>query len=95
MDADQAGVARYSVAVTPLEEETSIANNTSDFYVDVIEGKERILILTAAPHPDIAAIRRALDQSENFETELYIPGLSKQWTVSDAHLSKEIEIKTH
>ncbi|MDW3196022.1 MAG: hypothetical protein R8G66_26865 [Cytophagales bacterium] len=78
LDADQAGLARYSVAVTPLEEETSIANNSSDFYVDVIEGKERILILTAAPHPDIAAIRRALDQSENFETELFIPGLSKQ-----------------
>lgn len=78
LDADQAGLARYSITVSPLDGEISLTNNSSDFYVDVIEGKERILILTAAPHPDIAAIRRALDQSENFETELFIPGLSKK-----------------
>ncbi len=78
LDADQAGLARYVVAVAPLEGETSTANNSTDFYVDVIEGKERILIVARAPHPDISAIRRALDQSENFETELFIPGISKK-----------------
>lgn len=78
LDADQAGLARFTVSVASLEGEISLTNNATDFYVDVIEGKERILILSAAPHPDIAAIRRALDQSENFETELYIPNLSKK-----------------
>lgn len=78
LDADQAGLARYVIAVAPLEGETSTANNSADFYVDVIEGKERILMVARAPHPDISAIRRALDQSENFETELFIPGLSKK-----------------
>ncbi len=78
LDADQSGLARYAVNVAPLEGETSLTNNASDFYVDVIEGKERILIMSAAPHPDMSAIRRALDQSENFETELFIPGISKQ-----------------
>lgn len=77
LDADQAGLARYAVSVNPLEGETSLTNNSSDFYVDVIEGKERILIMSAAPHPDISAIRRALDQSENFETELFIPNITK------------------
>lgn len=77
LDADQAGLARYAVSLAPLEGETSLTNNSTDFYVDVIEGKERILVMAEAPHPDISAIRRALDQSENFETELFIPGMSK------------------
>ena len=77
LDADEAGLSRYSIAISPLEDETSTANNYSDFYVDIIEGKERILIVSTAPHPDISAIRRALNASENYETELYIPGLTK------------------
>lgn len=78
LDAEEAGLARYSIRIAPLEGETSTANNSSDFYVDVIEGKERILIASPAPHPDISAIRRALNASENYQTEIFIPGVSKE-----------------
>ncbi len=77
VEATEPGLGRYTVSITRMEEETSYQNNSYDFYVDVIEGRERILIMAPAPHPDISAIRNALARSENYEIELYIPGLTK------------------
>lgn len=74
----EAGLGRYTVRVAAQSGENSYDNNFQDFYVDVIEGKEKILIVARGPHPDISAIRQALSGSENFETELFIPGVSKR-----------------
>ncbi|MEM9327586.1 MAG: hypothetical protein AAGA85_18105 [Bacteroidota bacterium] len=78
VEAQEPGLGRYTVAITSMEEETSYQNNSYDFYIDVIEGRERVLIMAPAPHPDISAIRNALARSENYEIELHIPGLTKQ-----------------
>ena len=37
------------------------------FAIEVIDSKERILIIAAQSHPDIAAINRALTKDENYE----------------------------
>ena len=42
-----------------------------------MEGKEKILIVAPAPHPDIRTLRSSLSQSKNYETELYIPRLNQ------------------
>ena len=76
LEATSAGLYRYSAQVSTFEDEASQTNNQLDFYVDVIEGKENILIAATAAHPDIRAIRSALSQSENYETFVYIQGLS-------------------
>ncbi len=77
VEATEPGLGRYTVTISRMEDETSYQNNSYDFYVDVIEGRERILIMAPAPHPDISAIRNALARSENYEIELHIPGLTK------------------
>jgi hypothetical protein len=78
IDAEKSGLFRYSINITPLEGEVSAANNTYDFYVDVIDGKENILIIAPAPHPDIRAIRSSLEVNENYATYIAIPGLSEK-----------------
>ncbi len=80
---ENAGLNRYTVRLSDLEGETSWQNNKSSVFVDVVDGKERILIVGPAPHPDIAAIRRALRKSDNYETQTYIPGISKEMPVGE------------
>lgn len=77
LDADEAGLQRYRVKLVPLEGEFSTANNEQQAYLEVLEGKQKILIAAAAPHPDIKAIRSALEQNTNYEILLYIPGLNE------------------
>ena len=77
VDTDNAGLYRYTVLVDSIQDEITAANNKYDFYVQVIEGKERILITSNAPHPDIGAIKRSLSSSENYELITYIPGINE------------------
>lgn len=67
LDADEEGMQRYEVSVAPLEGEFTEQNNKAQAYVEIIEGKENILLLAAAPHPDIKALRSAIETNKNYE----------------------------
>lgn len=68
-NANTVGVSKYNVRVTVLEEEKNILNNQQSFVVDVIDNKEKVLLLATAPHPDIAAIKDAILNSTSYEVE--------------------------
>ena len=85
MSAEEPGMARYRVEVEPLEGETRVANNSEDFFVDVLEGKYRVLVAGGMPHPDIRALRTAVESSDRFETFLYIPGLFRKLAPQDTY----------
>lgn len=70
LDADKPGVQKYTVQITPLEEELNTTNNFQNFVVDVIDTREKILILAAAPHPDIAAIKESIESGQSYEVEI-------------------------
>ncbi|WMJ73413.1 VWA domain-containing protein [Cytophagaceae bacterium ABcell3] len=71
------GIQHYVVETDVLDGEFTAKNNVSHAYIDIIEGREKILILAAAPHPDIKAIRSALETKANYQVEVHIPGLKK------------------
>jgi hypothetical protein len=73
LDAAQKGVHAYEVVVPPLPGESTNANNRQTFYVEVLDGREKILLAYAAPHPDVAAIRRALEANANYEVQVIGP----------------------
>ncbi len=72
LDADRNGVQRYSVVIQPRENEFIEENNRADAYVEVIEGKQKIVIVAASPHPDVSAMVEVLDKNPNYEVEQYI-----------------------
>lgn len=78
LNADEAGLHRYTVEVEEQSGESSWVNNRQELIVDVIEGKDRVLILASAPHPDINAIRSVLSSTSNYETQVYIPNVSQR-----------------
>lgn len=69
LEAKQTGTQRYHIALEPLKEEVTLTNNHRDIFVEVIDKKQKILILANSPHPDIAALQQSIQRNENYEVE--------------------------
>ncbi|MFI5204333.1 MAG: hypothetical protein ACHQF2_07535 [Flavobacteriales bacterium] len=67
--AEKPGLFRYQVMVEPVKSELTTRNNYSDAIIRVIENKQKVLLVSNSPHPDVAAIRLALEKSQQYETE--------------------------
>lgn len=76
IDAEQRGLQHYKVRVDTLSGEFTTSNNEKQVFIDIVEGREKILLAAAVPHPDIKAILTALEKNSNYETTLYIPGIN-------------------
>ncbi len=67
LDAESPGVNRYDVVLSKLEGEYDYENNRQSFIVEVIDNREKILLLYQNPHPDIAAISESIESSKMYE----------------------------
>lgn len=70
LDANAAGLQRYTVTITTLDEDKNKQNNNQSFVIDVIDNREKVLILANAPHPDVAAIEQSISFSQTYEVEV-------------------------
>jgi len=71
LQAKEAGLQHYKVRLSVLAEEMTTANNSNDVFIDVLDGRQKILILADAPHPDVAAIKASIEKNQNYEVESY------------------------
>lgn len=71
LEAGNAGLKHYSVNIEPLATERNIKNNTSGFVINVLESKQKILIISDGPHPDIGAIKNTLDLQQSYEVSVF------------------------
>lgn len=67
IEARAIGLQKYTAIIEPLNGEYSSKNNSKSFYVDILESKQKILLLANAPHPDVAQIKRAIESNKNYE----------------------------
>jgi hypothetical protein len=72
IEAKESGYQRYTVNVERKDGELTYQNNVSNAYVEVVEGKELIAIVAAAPHPDIKALKSAIESNANYELEEFV-----------------------
>ncbi len=70
LDAAQTGVQRYRIVMESVKGEASTANNSKDIFIDVLDARQKILILANAPHPDLTAIRQSITTNKNYQVEL-------------------------
>ncbi len=75
VSADESGMQRYTVVTSTAQQERITSNNAKDAYVDVIDGKQKILLIASSPHPDIKAIKNALESNKNYELVVHIEGM--------------------
>lgn len=67
LEATETGLQQYAVSVTALDGEVTRANNRKSFFIDVLDSRQQVVILHRAPHPDVRAIREALEANSNYE----------------------------
>jgi hypothetical protein len=72
----QKGVQHFTLEIGAVSGETSKRNNRRDVYIDIIDGKQKILLMALAPHPDIKSIRSIIEANENYELDISILSIS-------------------
>ena len=74
LDANAAGVQRYRIAVNTVAGEVTTTNNVKDIFIDVLDARQKILIIADSPHPDLTAIRQSVIQNKNYEIKIEYAG---------------------
>jgi len=67
---DKSGVQQFRFKLSPLQGEVSTSNNVRDIYIEVLDSRQKILILAEAPHPDLAAIKQSLSVNKNYDVSI-------------------------
>lgn len=75
--AEEQGIQRFDVLVELKDGEHNTKNNRATAFVEVVEGKKKILVVASAPHPDVKALRSVIENNPNYEFLLHIPGVQE------------------
>ncbi|MFT5833074.1 MAG: hypothetical protein ACI97N_000700, partial [Cognaticolwellia sp.] len=70
LSAEQSGVQQYRLQVAAIQGEVTTVNNVQDIFVDVLDARQKILLIANAPHPDLAAIRQTVSKNKNYEVKI-------------------------
>jgi hypothetical protein len=70
LPAAQSGISRYRIALSNLEGEVTYKNNVHDVFIEVLDGKQKILIVANAPHPDVSAIKSAAESAKAYQVDV-------------------------
>ena len=69
IEAKTPGINHYRVSISPIPGELNLKNNTIDFYVEVLDARQKVLILSEGSHPDIGAFKSALQSTDKYEID--------------------------
>ncbi len=73
LPADKVGVNVYTATIRSKEKEKNLFNNTKYFAVDIINQRTNIAIVSSISHPDISALKRAIESNEQRKVSILKP----------------------
>lgn len=88
LPATETGLESYQLVLKSGIKERNLKNNSRLFYIDVLESKSKVLILSSYSHPDIGALRKALERNERYEVVVKV---GKIGNGSGKNIAEEIE----
>lgn len=69
LKAERPGIQQYTVKLSRKENEYNYQNNQRTFFVEVIDSRSKILLLSQAPHPDVSALKSTWEKDQNLEVD--------------------------
>ena len=63
----------FKATITSREQEKNTFNNTKNFAVEVIDQKTNVAIISAINHPDVAALKRAIETNAQRKVTIVKP----------------------
>ncbi|WP_214228702.1 hypothetical protein [Pedobacter sp. B4-66] len=70
LKATKLGLQKYTIQLNPLNDEVSERNNAQNIFIEVIDAKQKILLASAAPHPDIGALKQAITLNKHYDLKV-------------------------
>lgn len=67
LPAEKPGTLHLVVSLNAIEGEHSIINNKKDVFIEIIDGREKILLTYSGVHPDVGALKDAISTNQNYE----------------------------
>jgi hypothetical protein len=77
LSANKVGSQIFKAIVSTKEKENNTFNNTKDFAVEVLDQKTNIAIVTAVNHPDVGALKRAIESNAQRKVSIFNPNKIK------------------
>ena len=70
LEATQVGNVKYSLELSGIANELSYANNSRSIYIEILDARQKILLLCNSPHPDIKAFQNIIKSNKNYEIDI-------------------------
>jgi len=70
LHAGKIGIQKYTVQLGVLANEITTKNNSQTFYIEVIDGRQKVLLAAAAPHPDLGVLKEVISLNKHYEAKL-------------------------
>ena len=69
LKAESIGYRKYTVSVSHVSDEFTHRNNDQNFYMNIIDGRQKILLTFGGTHPDIGAIKYVIKNNDNYDVD--------------------------
>lgn len=66
IEAKNKGLQKYMIRAVYQPGESNYSNNAREFFVEVLESRKKILMIALSPHPDIFALKNAIEKNGNY-----------------------------
>ena len=79
LEANASGIHRYILSLDPISQEKNLQNNQQEVLIQVLDNRQKILIVGHAPHPDLSCLQQSLSRQEKYQSEvILVKELSKK-----------------
>lgn len=97
LEATDLGFVNYEVILENIDGESTFVNNRRSFFIEVIDSRSKVLLLSDAPHPDLTAIKQMISDNQNMEVESALidswEGDLKEYSLLILQLSGKKDVK--
>jgi hypothetical protein len=73
LEADRVGLQKYKAVLSSSVKEKNSYNNSKNFAVEVLDQKKEIAIISDVSHPDLGAIKRAIESNAQRKVTIFKP----------------------
>lgn len=77
LESNEVGTHFYTASVSYIEGEKNTKNNRKSFSIEVIDEQQKGAILASSLHPDLGAIKRALESNKKRSVDIFVRDFSK------------------
>lgn len=71
LTSSEKGLQYYTASILKIEGEKNTKNNTKTFSVEVIDEQTKVLLLTSVLHPDIGALKKAVESNKQRSLDIF------------------------